>query len=198
MSVSDNFSTFYSNILISTDKRSSISGRYGLITQRLNIDFWDESSKTKNSRYVGSYGRGTAINGFSDLDMIFTLPYDVYKRINDNAGNGQASLLQEVRTSLKKTYNSTHIGADGQVVVINFDDDISFEIVPAFINKNDRYTYPDSSDGGSWKVTNPIPEIKAIADMDGKCNNNLMYRNFKVSRKSHQDRQRTYDQRVNH
>ncbi len=24
------------------------------------------------------------------------------------------------------------------------------------------------------------------------------YRNFKVSRKSHQDRQRTYDQRVNH
>jgi len=173
MSVADNFLTFCSNILISTDKRSSIGNRYGLMIQRLNIDFWDESSKTKNSRYVGSYGRGTAIKGFSDLDMIFILPYGVYKRINDNIGNGQAALLQEVRNSLKKTYNSTHIGADGQVVAINFDDDISFEIVPVFINKDDSYTYPDSNDGGSWKVTNPVPEIKAVADMDEKCNNNL-------------------------
>lgn len=173
MSVADNFRTFCSNINISTDKRSSIADRYGLITQRLNYDYWDLESKTYHSRYVGSYGRGTAIEGFSDLDMIFQLPYKVYKRINDNVGNGQAALLQEVRNSLGKTYSTTHIGADGQVVVINFNDDITFEIVPAFITKDDSFTYPDSKDDGSWKITDPIPEINAIAKMDSKCNGNL-------------------------
>jgi len=172
MSLSDWFSTFCRNIQVSDG--GTISNRYKAITKRLNTDFWSTTSDTSHSLYVGSYGRNTAIAGFSDLDMIMQLPYSKYEQYNNYYGNGQSALLQEVKNSLKKTYNSTDIGGNGQVVVISFTDGITFEIVPAFINDNDSYTYPDSNTGGSWKKTNPKPEIKAIRDRSSACNNNLV------------------------
>jgi hypothetical protein len=52
----------------------TISYRYKEITKRLNTDYWETTSDTSLSLYAGSYGRGTAIDGFSDLDVIFQLP----------------------------------------------------------------------------------------------------------------------------
>lgn len=172
MGVAEWFNTFCSNLTVSNT--ISISLRYKAITKRLNTDFYDSSSETYHSLYVGSYGRNTAIDGFSDLDMIFQLPYSEYVKYNNYSGNGQSALLQAVRNSLRKTYPSTDIGADGQVIVITFTDGITFEVVPAFINKDDSFTYPDSNNLGSWKVTNPKPEIKAIRDRNIECNKNLV------------------------
>ena len=84
-------------------------------------------------------------------------------------------MLQDVKKSLQKTYSATDVGGDGQVVVINFTDDITFEIVPAFLNKDGSYTYPDSNQGGRWKITNPKPEIDAISTMDSLCKGNLKW-----------------------
>lgn len=173
MGIAENFTSFCNNLKISTEIRSDISSRYEKITQRLTKDFYNNYSTTSHSRYVGSYARGTAIKGFSDLDMLFQLPYEVYVKYNSYQYNGQSQLLQEVRNSIKKTYSNSEIGADGQVVVVFFSDNIRFEVVPSFINKNNSYTYPDSNSGGSWKITNPILEINAISSMDSKCNSNL-------------------------
>lgn len=106
--------------------------------------------------------------------MLFRLPYEMYERYDGYIGNGQSALLQAVRDSLKGTYQSSKIGADGQVVQIVFDDGITFEVLPTFINKNDSYTYPDSNNGGSWKVTNPKPEMEAIKTRNEECNGNLI------------------------
>ena len=173
MGIAENFTSFCNNLKISTEIRSDISSRYEKITQRLNKDFYNNFSTTLHSRYVGSYGRGTAIKGFSDLDMLFQLPYEVYVKYNSYQYNAQSQLLREVRNSIKKTYSNSEIGADGQVVVVYFSDNIRFEVVPSFINKDNSYTYPDSNSGGSWKITNPILEINAISLMDLKCNSNL-------------------------
>ena len=172
MGLADWFSTFCANIQV--QNRTVISYRYKAITKRLNTDFWGTTSDTAHSLYVGSYGRNTAIHGTSDVDMIFQLPLSVYKQYNDYSGNGQSALLQAVRNSVKKTYSSTNVGADGQVILIPFNDGITFELVPGFVNKDDSYTYPDSNNGGRWKTTNPKPEIEAIRARDSACNNNLV------------------------
>ena len=106
--------------------------------------------------------------------MIFQLPYSVYKQYDNYSGNGQSALLQAVRNSVKKTYSVTDIGADGQVILIPFSDGITFELVPGFLNNDDSYTHPDSNGGGSWKRTNPRPEIEAIRTRNCECNNNLI------------------------
>ena len=173
MGVGEDFRTFCGNLTI--NNASSISTRYKLITRRLNLEYWNTDSNTSHSFYAGSYGRGTAIRGFSDLDMIFQLPYDCYERFDNHIGNGQSALLQEVRRAMQKTYPTSHIGGDGQVVAVAFKDDITFEVVPAFLNKDKSYTYPDSNNGGRWRVTNPLPEIAAIKAMDQSANGNLKW-----------------------
>ncbi len=83
MSIAVWFGAFCSNICIKDD--SSISTRYKAITRRLNTDFWSTTSDTAHSLYVGSYGRNTATVGFSDLDMLFQLPYSEYVRYEPTA-----------------------------------------------------------------------------------------------------------------
>ena len=140
----------------------------------MNTDFWNTSSETSHSLYVGSYGRNTATKGFSDLDMIFQLPYAVYQQYNNHSGNGQSALLQAVRQSIAKKYPTSRVGPDGQVVAIAFDDGITFEIVPAFNNTDDSFTFPNANGGGSWCMTNPRPEIDAIRVRNKNCNGNLV------------------------
>ncbi len=172
MGLAEWFSGFYTNITISDG--GTISTRYKNITRRLNTDHWATTSDTAHSLYVGSYGRGTAIHGFSDLDMIFRLPYEEYERYNNYSGNGQSALLQAVKSSIEKTYSTTSIRGDGQVILVPFNDGITFEVVPAFINKDDSFTFPDANNGGSWKTTNPKPEIAAIKSRNNVCNGNLI------------------------
>ena len=52
---------------IDMDTRKKISARYKRITKAVNLSFWNSISETAHSFYVGSYGRGTAIDT-SDLD----------------------------------------------------------------------------------------------------------------------------------
>jgi hypothetical protein len=172
MGIAEWFSGFCSNIQVKDD--GTISNRYKAITRRLNTDFWNTVSDSSHSLYVGSYGRNTAIEGFSDLDMVFELPSQLYYQYDSHNGNGQSALLQAVRASMQKTYSSSDMGADGQVLVVNFQDGIRFEVMPVFNNKADTYTYPDSNDGGKWRTTNPRPEIQAIRDRNKSCNNNLI------------------------
>ena len=174
MGVAEKFKKFNEDIRISNSDIDNISYRYKRITKQLNKDFWDNESDTSHSLYVGSYGRDTDIH-VSDIDMLFRLPYSVYEQYKNYEGNGQSALLQAVRSSLQKTYGTSHIKGDGQIIGINFDDGINFEIVPCFLNDDGSYTYPDSNGGGSWKTTDPKPEIDAVKNTNNSCNGNLKY-----------------------
>ena len=171
MSVANWFENFNNNLRMSKDNVENIAYRYKRITKQLNKDFYSSESENLHSLYVGSYGRGTDIV-VSDIDMIFQLPYLVYVQYNSYTGNGQSALLQAVKKSIEKTYIST-MKADGQVIVITFTDGIVFELVPAFINKDDSFTFPDSHDSGTWKNTNPKPEISEMTQKNTDWNKNL-------------------------
>jgi len=129
MGLADWFSTFCANIQVQDG--GTISTRYKNITRRLNSDYWTTMSDTDHSLYVGSYGRKTAIQGISDLDMVFQLPYSVYEQYNNYSGNRQYALLNAVKTSIEKKYSTTSIRAEGQVILVPFNKGITFEVVHA-------------------------------------------------------------------
>ena len=173
MSVADDFIAFRNNYNIGKDLIASIGVRYRRITGQLNKDFWNTTSDTAHSRYVGSYGRDTAARGVSDLDVAFCLPSAVYHQYHAYQGNGQSALLQAVKNSIAKTYPTSKLGGDGQVVVLTFTDGITFEILPVFDNTAGTWTFPNSNNGGSWKDCNPKAEIKAVHDRNLLVNRNL-------------------------
>lgn len=156
---------------IDKDTRSLISTRYKRITKAVNTEFWNSTSETTHSRYVGSYGRGTAINT-SDLDLLMELPNEEYVHFTSLTGNGPSRLLQSVKEAILETYPNTDIKGDGQVVVVNFSDGMKFEILPAFQNVSiwgswdGTYKYPNTHMGGNWMTTNPMAEQNAMDEKD--------------------------------
>lgn len=173
MPVGAEFKTFCARLQV--HDLDALSSKYALITRRLNLAFWGHDSPTGHSMYTGSFGRGTATGYTSDVDVLFALPKRMHAQYNAYSSNGQSALLQAVRTTLYATYPSSQIGADRQVVVIDFSDGTRFEILPAFRKKNGSFLYGDAKDSGSWKATNPTPEIDAVEDLDEFCNGNLRH-----------------------
>lgn len=174
MGVGEWFGTFGAAQRISTEKRQSIAYRTGRIVNQLNADFRGLYNKSSNRFYVGSYGRSTAIPTVSDIDLLYELPSALYQRFNGHAGNGQSALLAAVRASIQKTYPITAIAGDGQVVVVNFDDGVRFEILPAFLNVSQGYTFADSNNGGSWRECKPKQEMNAFLTRNAECKANLV------------------------
>ena len=166
------FNKFCDDLRMSKQSVDTVRYRYDRIQGCLNAAFWEGDGY--HTRYVGSYGRGTAIH-LSDIDMIFEIPYTVYNQYDRYLGNGQSALLQKVKDTLHGTYPFTNIRGDGQVVVLDFKDGIRFEIVPAYRQYDDSYLYPDTHNGGCWKKTNPIPEIQAVKGLNNATNKNMQH-----------------------
>jgi len=171
MGIGEVFSTFCNNLKVSNT--AVISYRYKRITRQLNTDFYNNPNDTYHSIYTGSYGRDTAIDGFSDLDMLFWLHPDDYSRFDNHFGNGQSAMLQEVRRSIRNTYPNSEVAGDGQVVVVSFEDGIRFEVAPGFELTDNRFRCPNSNGGGSWYVTDPRAEQAAIHALHVRENQNL-------------------------
>jgi hypothetical protein len=171
--IADKFKDLLINLRTQND--DTVRSRRKAISRRLNQDFWDSDSETEHSRYIGSYGRGTEIRGASDADLLFRLPSSLYSRYDSYIGNGQSTLLQSIRDSIRKTFSTTDVGGDGQVVVVRFFDGIKFEVVPAFVRTDGSYTYPDSNAGGSWKRMDPISKIKAIDSSNARYNKKVKH-----------------------
>ena len=168
MSLSSDFSSFCSDIEI--DNLSTLETTAGEITKKLNKHYYKLDKDTSSHLYiVGSVGRKTAIKGSSDLDIIFALPDEVYKKYDAYESGGQTALLQEVKNVLIERYPKTKIRGDGQVVVIEFTT-YTVEVVPAFLQSDNRFKYPDTHDGGSWKFTDPLSEQDECANCNETSN----------------------------
>lgn len=168
--IKDDFCDFCNNIKLDNfdDMQTTVKG----ITKKLNKNYYDIDDEELHMYIVGSVGRTTAKKNTSDLDILFDLPQSVYDRINDNEGNKQSQLLQEVKNILKEKYPNTDLKGDGQVVVINFSK-YTVELVPGFKQSDDSFKYPDTHEGGSWKITNPIPEIDECKKVDNDTDGNF-------------------------
>ena len=128
--------------VISLEQRSLVAQRYKRITRAVNIEFWNSTSEVAHSLYVGSYGRGTAINT-SDIDILIELPKEEYNRYDSLKGNGQSRLLQALKNAILQTYPKSNIRGDGQVVVIDFSDGMKFEDAEESVDHSGKYGYPE-------------------------------------------------------
>ena len=167
MNISQDFETFLDNIRV--NNAGSISLRYGEVTAALNKTFRNTDSKTANSLQVGSYGRHTAIKGISDLDMIYIMPSRSWDHYRDG---GQYALLRDARNAIKARYPTTTVRVDRLVVRILYNN-FYIEVMPAFKLTDGSFRYPDTIDGGRWKITKPQAELDEIRETNERKNRNL-------------------------
>lgn len=91
------------------------------------------------------------------------------------SGTTSAAILQVVKDSIRETYATSDIRADGQVVKIFFVNGMKFEVVPAFKNRWPArdFTYSDVNMGGRWLSTNPKAEQDAMDSKNKETNGSL-------------------------
>ena len=167
MTVTEMFSGLLSNLRV--DNADTISLRYGEITSSLNKRFRDSESKTANSLQVGSYGRWTAIKGISDLDMLYIMPVSQWDKYKDG---GQSKLLTETKDAIKARYPRTDVRVDRLVVTATYQN-FHIEVQPVFEQDDGGFKYPDTYNGGRWKLTKPREEISAMKEFVAQKNKNL-------------------------
>jgi hypothetical protein len=167
LSIADTFKQFVNNLAV--DNAETISDRYGEVTCALNKKFRDTESKTANTLQVGSYGRHTAIKGISDLDMLYIMPKGEWENYKNG---GQSNLLSDAAAAIRARYPKTTVKVDRlvvQAVYTNF----RVEAQPVFEQDDGSFKYPDTYNGGAWKITKPREEIKAMSEFDTQKNKNL-------------------------
>lgn len=167
MSVANMFIEFIDNLAI--DNAETISLRYGELTAALNKAFRDLESKTANTLQVGSFGRKTGINGISDLDMLYIMPKSKWDTYKDGK---QLKLLQDTKSTILNRYPKTNICVDRLVVTVTYTD-FHVEIQPVFEQDDGSFKYPDTENGGTWKITKSRLEMNAVAELDAEKNSNL-------------------------
>lgn len=161
------FRDFLGNLAI--DNADTISARYGEITSALNKQLRDTESKTANTLRVGSFGRNTGIKGISDLDILYIMPkskWDTYKN------NKQRKLLEDTKAAILARYPKTKVRVDRLVVTVTYTN-FHVEVQPVFEQDNGSFKYPDTNDGGVWRITKPKEEMKAMSELDAEKNYNL-------------------------
>lgn len=168
------FSNFCSALRVGVALRSSLAYRTGRITKAVNLNFRGLDSHAANRFYVGSLGRNTAISSISDADLLLELPASTFHQYNAYSGNKQSSLLTAVRTAIRTTYGTSEVFGDGQVVVVGFDDGVTYEVLPAFANITGGYTFADANGGGVWRECKPKQEMEAFGQRNKDCNGNLV------------------------
>lgn len=154
------FSIIKNNLKVSNVE--NIRRRRDEITKALNREFRDSDSESDNRLMVGSWGRHTAIDGVSDLDMLYELPAEC-SEIYRKAG-GTSKVLTRVKEGILKHYSRSKVTVDQLVVVVEFTD-FKFEIQPVFKNDDGSFSFPDTY-SDTWKITKPRLEIEAMKDID--------------------------------
>lgn len=136
-----------------------------------NVSYYYDKSVKESYLFVGSIGRQTDIHK-SDIDVIYKLPSEYYYKYNAYLSNGQSQMLQDFKKVVLQAYSRTTMKADGLVVVVSFSDGMQFEIMPAFQENDNSFTFPVSTEGGFWRKTDPIPEIHAMNEVHRSTSSN--------------------------
>lgn len=115
---------------------------------------------------TGSFGNGTSIRGYSDVDYFACIPAE-------NLKQNSFTTLQEIRKALIDRFHSTDISISTPAVKVCFGTDASesTEIVPADFVKRDKdgnhiYEIPDS-DGG-WMRSSPDAHNNYVDEVDSE------------------------------
>lgn len=170
--VTQRFRTFHRDLILTPSQVAEGTTHHSSVRASLNRHYYGWSSETANSFLIGSWGKATQTRPPRDIDLYFTLPFEVYQRLQGTQGNRQSALLQEVKRVLQTTFPKTTLRGDGQVVVVAFDR-MSVEVVPAFLLDNGQYWICDTHDGGRYVAADPRAEIAYIDAVDSLYCRNL-------------------------
>lgn len=158
--VDEGFRDFLTKLTPSDTESEAAKGHRASIETRLIKDFG-----LRRFVRIGSFGNGTSISGFSDVDYLASLPRDQF------SSNSTYS-LGKVRDSLDGRFPYTGVQVRCPAVMVPFGTRISetTEVVPADYLKevNGHYIYDIADCSGSWMNASPDAHKAYVSSINDK------------------------------
>jgi len=150
---------------LTKSQRDDAIAKYTGVAKTLHDEFYGGEYNDSRKLLIGSYGKRTHIRPPGDVDLLFKIPLETFEQYDGHTWNGQAALLQRVRTILSKKYKTTEkIAAWGKVVLVQFADGThSVEVLPGY-EIGGVFKIPNSEDGGFWEDFDARYELNLITD----------------------------------
>lgn len=170
------FKTLIDNIMLTEKQKEDARKKYDGVCETLHNSYYEGTTYNGSTKLlIGSYGKSTNIRPPRDVDVIFKMPEEEFKRFDELEGNKQSQLLQEIRSVIKDTYTTTEtIRSFGKVVVIEFADGThNVELLPAWELADGKFRIPNTENGGSWETYDPVAEIKYVSSSNVKTGKTL-------------------------
>ncbi len=118
----------------------------------------------------GSFGFGTNIPGYSDVDRFAVIPAS-------NIRPNSTAVLRQVAMALRHRFRSTRIALDAPAIRIDFrDGSEATEIIPAIDITpygSDHRVFKIPNGAGGWTASSPESHKQFIAESDEKCDSRL-------------------------
>lgn len=164
--IDEGFRDFLSKLTpSSSESEAAKSHRYSIET-RLKLDFGAVNRFVR----IGSFGNGTSISGYSDVDYLASLP-------TNSLSQSSSYTLTKLRDSLDARFPHTGVRVNCPAVVCPFGYLASetTEVVPAdylgLYNGFKIYDIPDCANG--WMKASPDAHNQYVRDIDQRLNNKV-------------------------
>jgi len=169
------FAKFSENIRLTEDQESDAKTKYTGVCKTLHKSYYDNEYDGKTKFLFGSYKTKTNTRPLSkdqDVDVLFKIPEETYKKFKDYKRNGPSALLQEIKEILNKTYTTTdEIKGWGKIVLVKLaENKHNVEVLPAFELEDKTFIIPNSENGGSWDDFDPRDQVDTFQSSNDKTN----------------------------
>lgn len=159
------FEHFCQSLIPDDFEREKAAGNKEAILARLRADFG-----TTELLASGSFGHGTNIRGFSDIDYFAVTP-------NGSLRANSKYALQDFRNSLLRRFPATDIGVRTPAVSVRFSsrDLIQHEIIPCWHISTEKgvriFGMPDGESG--WMLSTPSAHNNWVSSHNARLDSNL-------------------------
>jgi hypothetical protein len=164
--IDEGFRDFLTKLTPSDYESEAAKSHRNSIETRLKLDF----ESVKRFTRIGSFGNGTSISGYSDVDYLACLPTN---KLNQDSNHS----LQKVRDSLDGRFPTTGVRVSCPAVVCPFGNSPSerHDVVPAdYVRDSNGYKVYDIPDClGGWMNASPDAHNDYVRAVDNKLNNRV-------------------------
>jgi hypothetical protein len=150
------FKTFCETIRLTESQEQDAKTKYDGVCKKLHDSYYSDTYNGSTKLLFGSYKTKTGIRPLKDsqdVDVLFKIPEETFKRFDQYESNGQSALLQEFRNILNEKYTTAEgIYAWRKVLLVKFGEGVhNVEVLPGFEQTDGTFLIPNTENGGKWE-----------------------------------------------
>ena len=174
----EQFEQLCEDIKLTSNQRLDAQVKYRGVCKKIHDHFYSHEYNGDTKLIFGSYSKkkNTSIRPISedqDVDVLFKIPEEIFKKYAGYQSGGQSALLQKIREILleSKYSLSEKPKAWGKVILIKTADGAhNVELLPAYEKDDGTFIIPNSENGGSWEIFDPRAELLKFQISNQKTN----------------------------